>query len=72
MKNIVTIFLFCCIPFIGYAQSSIEDNAEIRNSLDQMFEHLDKWNLMRGTEKDTVQFHKGIESQLLMTAAFMS
>lgn len=40
MKKII--FIFCCFITLSVYSQSVEDNPEVRNWLDNMFQHLDK------------------------------
>lgn len=40
MKKII--FIFCCLITLSAYSQSVEDNPEVRNWLDNMFQHLDK------------------------------
>lgn len=50
MKNIL--FILCCFLSIPICAQSIEDSPEIRNWLDNMFQHLDKTKVPHGFLRD--------------------
>lgn len=52
MKNII--FLLCCIFYMSALGQShfVEDTPEVRNWLDNMFQHLDKSKIPHGLLRD--------------------
>lgn len=50
MKKII--FIFCCFITLSAYSQSVEDNPEVRNWLDNMFQHLDKSKVPYGYLRD--------------------